>query len=130
MEVFLYGFIILIGTCTFLNIFNVIFSSRILRKKEFKTLKDLGMTKKQLNKMIRFEGWYYSILSLVIGIILGIIIFVIIYKIEYQLSHNLLYNMYISWQSILICVLFVFISIFSVNLLSKTIVTNKKFQKM
>ena len=36
MEVFLYGFIILIGTCTFLNIFNVIFSSRILRKKNLK----------------------------------------------------------------------------------------------
>ena len=129
MEVFLYGFIILIGTCTFLNIFNVIFSSRILRKKEFKTLKDLGMTKKQLNKMIRFEGWYYSILSLVIGTILGIIIFIIIYEVESQVVNKLLYNMYISWQSILICVLFVLISVFLASLISRVIETNKIFKK-
>ena len=130
MEVFLYGFIILIGTCTFLNIFNVIFSSRILRKKEFKTLKDLGMTKKQLSKMLRFEGWYYSILSLVIGGTLGIIIFIIIYEVESQVVNRLLYNMYISWQSILICVLFVIISVFLASLISKVIETNKIFKNV
>lgn len=124
MEVFLYSFVILIGVCTFLNIFNVIFSNINLRKKEFETLKALGMTKKQLNKMLRFEGWYFSILSLVIGIMLGIIIFIIVYKIEYKFANNLLYNMYISWQSIFICIVFVLISVFSANLISKAIVTN------
>ena len=119
MEVFLYSFVILIGVCTFLNIFNVIFSNINLRKKEFETLKALGMTKKQLNKMLRFEGWYYSILSLIIGIIIGIIIFTIIYIIEYRLNNNLLYNMYISWQSVLICIVFVIISIFLAIFISK-----------
>lgn len=119
MEVFLYSFLILIGICVFLNIFNVIFSNINLRKKEFESLKSLGMTKKQLNKMLRFEGWYYSILSLIIGIIIGIIIFTIIYIIEYRLNNNLLYNMYISWQSVLICIVFVIISIFLAIFISK-----------
>ena len=92
MEVFLYSFLILIGICVFLNIFNVIFSNINLRKKEFESLKSLGMTKKQLNKMLRFEGWYYSIISLVIGLSLGILIFVIIYKIEYEISNHYLYD--------------------------------------
>ena len=102
-----------------MNIFNVIFSNINLRKKEFESLKSLGMTKKQLNKMLRFEGWYYSILSLIIGIIIGIIIFTIIYIIEYRLNNNLLYNMYISWQSVLICIVFVVISIFLAIFISK-----------
>lgn len=119
MEIFLYSFMVLIGVCTFLNIFNIIFSGTILRKKEFETLKALGMTKKQLNRMLRFEGLYYSILSLLIGIILGIVIFVIIYKIEYQLNNNFLYNMYISWQSILICIICVLVNMLFISFIAK-----------
>lgn len=119
MEVFLYSFMILIGICTFLNIFNSIFSNIILRRKEFIELKTLGMTKKQFNKMLRFETLYYSIISLIIGIILGIIIFVIIYKIEYQLNNKFLYNLYISWQSILTCIICVLVSMLVINSISK-----------
>ncbi len=119
MEIFLYSFMILIGICTFLNIFNSIFSNIISRRKEFMALKTLGMTKKQFNKMLRFETLYYSIISLVIGIILGIIIFVIIYKIEYQLNNKFLYNLYISWQSILTCIICVLVSMLVINSISK-----------
>ena len=119
VEVFLYGFVILIGICTFLNIFNIIYANITSRKKDFAILKSLGMTKKQLNKMLRFEGWYYSIISLVIGLSLGILTFVIIYKIEYEISNHYLYDLYISWQSVLICVVFVISSIFLAILISK-----------
>ena len=121
MQIFLYSFMFLIGICTFLNIFNIIFSNMMLRKKELKTLKSIGMTKKQISKMLRFESFYYSIISLIIGIIIGIIIFIIIYNIEYKINNNFLYNMNISLKSILICILFTLTSIFTSSYFSKKV---------
>lgn len=121
MQIFLYSFMFLIGICTFLNIFNIIFSNMMLRKKEFKTLKSIGMTKKQISKMLRFESFYYSIISLIIGIIIGIIIFIIIYNIEYKINNNFLYNINISLKSILICILFTLTSIFTASYFSKKV---------
>ena len=112
MQVFLYSFIILIAICTFLNIFNIIYTNITSRKKDFAILKSLGMTKKQLNKMLYLEGLRYSGISLVIGITLGIIGFVIIYKVEYEINKHFLYDLSISWQSILACVIFVIVTIF------------------
>lgn len=112
MQVFLYSFITLIAICTFLNIFNIIYTNITSRKKDFAILKSLGMTKKQLNKMLYLEGLRYSGILLVIGITLGIIGFVIIYKVEYEINKHFLYDLSISWQSILACVIFVIVTIF------------------
>ena len=50
-----------------------------LRINEFKTLRAVGATKKQFNKMINYESILYSIKSLIIGIILGLILSHLIY---------------------------------------------------
>ena len=43
-----------------------------LRKREFATLKSIGMTKKEFNRMILLESIFYSLKSLFFGIALGI----------------------------------------------------------
>lgn len=122
LGIFLYSLIGLVGFISILNIFNIIYSSIQLRKKNFAILKSLGMTKKQLYKMLRFECLYYCVKSLIIGIVLGIALFVVIYSIEYKLNNYFLYNMYISWYSILFGILFTFVTVyFSMFISQRTI---------
>lgn len=73
VNIFLYGFIIVITLIGVTNIFNTITSTMELRKKEFAMLKSIGMTKKEFIRMINLETIMYSIKSLIFGIVLGIL---------------------------------------------------------
>lgn len=70
--IFVYGFIGVISLIGMTNIFNTISTNMQLRGKEFASLKSIGMTKKEFNRMIRLESLMYGIKSLIIGIPLGI----------------------------------------------------------
>lgn len=70
--IFIYGFIGAISLIGLTNIFNTISTNMQLRSKEFASLKSIGMTKKEFNRMIRLESLMYGIKSLLIGIPLGI----------------------------------------------------------
>lgn len=70
--IFVYGFIGVISLIGLTNIFNTISTNMQLRSKEFASLKSIGMTKKEFNRMIRLESLMYGIKSLIIGIPLGI----------------------------------------------------------
>lgn len=70
--IFVYGFIGVISLIGLTNIFNTISTNMQLRSKEFASLKSIGMTKKEFNRMIRLESLMYGIKSLLIGIPLGI----------------------------------------------------------
>lgn len=69
--IFVYGFIGVISLIGLTNIFNTISTNMQLRSKEFASLKSIGMTKKEFNRMIRLESLMYGIKSLIIGIPLG-----------------------------------------------------------
>lgn len=69
--IFIYGFIGVISLIGMTNIFNTISTNMQLRSKEFASLKSIGMTKKEFNRMIRLESLMYGIKSLIIGIPLG-----------------------------------------------------------
>lgn len=69
--IFIYGFIGVISLIGLTNIFNTISTNMQLRSKEFASLKSIGMTKKEFNRMIRLESLMYGIKSLLIGIPLG-----------------------------------------------------------
>lgn len=64
----------LITILTLINIVNVIFSDINSRKQYFAILTSIGMTKKQLLKMILEEYGKYCIVSLLVGIILSQVI--------------------------------------------------------
>ena len=74
IAIFLYGFVAVIALIGITSIFNTITTNMELRKREFATLKSVGMTTKEFNRMISLESFFYGTKSLLIGIPLGILL--------------------------------------------------------
>lgn len=55
-----------------LNFTNVIFTSIISRRQEFATIQSIGMTNKQLRKMLIFEGLYYALITFIVVLLVGL----------------------------------------------------------
>jgi len=109
INIFLYGFITVITLIGVTNIFNTITSNMELRQREFATLKSIGMTKKEFNRMINLETIFYSTKALLYGIILGLLGTFAIYK-AFDVKFNS--GMYIPVMPILISIIFVFILVY------------------
>jgi len=60
-----------LGSMGVLNFVNALSMSIIARKLEFATLESIGMTKKQVKKMLIYEGLWYAFLTLVFVFSLG-----------------------------------------------------------
>ena len=105
--IFVYGFIGVISLIGLTNIFNTISTNMQLRSKEFASLKSIGMTKKEFNRMIRLESLMYGIKSLIIGIPLGIAgVFAIFSAFS---NGNVPMSFVFPWKAILISIAAVFI---------------------
>ncbi|MDR2532293.1 MAG: ABC transporter permease [Oscillospiraceae bacterium] len=68
INVFVYGFVILISLITIANVFNTITTNINLRRREFAMLKSVGMTDGGLNKMIIYECMCYGVNALLFGL--------------------------------------------------------------
>mgnify|MGYP002622566824 CR=1 FL=1 len=79
IDIFLYGFLIVITLIGVTNIFNTITSNMELRSREFASLKSIGMTRHEFNRMVNLETLFYSIRALMIGIVLGILTTLLLY---------------------------------------------------
>ncbi len=87
-----YSFILVLTLIGVTSVFNTINSNMELRKSEFATLKSVGMTKKEFNRMINLESFFYSLKSLFYGLILGLIGSYVVFKIfefDYSFSYIL-----------------------------------------
>lgn len=105
--IFVYGFIGVISLIGLTNIFNTISTNMQLRSKEFASLKSIGMTKKEFNRMIRLESLMYGIKSLLIGIPLGVLgVFAIFSAFS---RGNVPMSFVFPWKAILISIAAVFI---------------------
>ncbi|MCI8620590.1 MAG: FtsX-like permease family protein [Clostridia bacterium] len=62
-----------------LNIFNIIFSSIKLREKELEILKSIGMSKRQIIKMLIIEGIFYGTIGIICGVSISIGISYLLY---------------------------------------------------
>lgn len=80
-EVFSYGFIILISLIAAANVFNIISTGVILRKREFAMLRSVGMSRRSLRKMLRAESFQYGFRALITGIPVSFAISVVIWEI-------------------------------------------------
>lgn len=78
MEFFVYCFITIVTIISIVNIFNTISTNLLLRKKEFSTMKAIGMTEKQLKKSVMLEGTLYGILAAIIGGIISALLLVLL----------------------------------------------------
>lgn len=107
--IFVYGFIGVISLIGLTNIFNTISTNMQLRSKEFASLKSIGMTKKEFNRMIRLESLMYGIKSLLIGIPLGILGVFAIFS-SFSIG-SVPMSFVFPWKAILISIAVVFVAV-------------------
>ena len=110
INVFSYGFIVLISLIAVANIFNTISTNVRLRRKEFAMLKSVGLTRRGFNKMMNYECLLYGLKSLIIGLPLAILAAFLIYLSAMQ---GVQVRFTLPYQAILISVICVFIVVFT-----------------
>lgn len=109
IQVFSYGFIVLISLIAAANVFNTISTNISLRRREFAMLKSVGMTKKGFMRMMNFECLLYGSRALLFGLPVSFIVTFLIY-----LSVNEGYEtgFCLPWGAVGIAVLSVFAVVF------------------
>ena len=73
-SIFAYTFILLMTLICVANIVNTISTSLALRKREFAMFKSVGMTERQFNCMITYEGVFYGLKAILYGLPNGIVV--------------------------------------------------------
>ncbi len=71
VEILIYGFVIVVALISCVNIINTLTTNILLRKREFASLKSIGLSQKGLRKMIVLEGLFYGIVGSIYGSIIG-----------------------------------------------------------
>ena len=99
INVFVYGFIVMISLIAIVNVINTISLNILLKKKEFGTLGTIGMSKEQLSKMVILEGMLHGIIASIIGGILSLVLVLIASKI---INFGLEFSNEIYWQPFVI----------------------------
>lgn len=111
----------IIGIIGLLNFINSMLTSIISRRREFAMLQSIGMTNKQLNRMLVLEGVFYALAAIVNSVIFGSLLSLIIVR---PLGSNLWFFNYkfvmmpifiLSPILILVSVIVPFVSFISVN---------------
>ena len=109
IQVFAYGFIILISLIAAANVFNTISTNIALRRREFAMLKSVGMTAKGFNRMMNFECILYGTRALLFGLPVSV---GISYLIHLAVSEGYQKDFTLPWVAIGIAVLSVFLVVF------------------
>jgi putative ABC transport system permease protein len=115
INVFSYGFIILISLIAAANVFNTISTNINLRRREFAMLRSVGMTKKGFARMMDYECLLYGIKSLIWGLPASAAVTYLIYK---SIREGFTASFYIPWLSVIIAVFSVFAVVFAAMMYS------------
>lgn len=73
-------FAVIFGVLGLLNLLNTIIAGVIARQREFAVMQGIGMTKKQLRKLVVYEGTGFTILSAITGIFVSMVISLTVIK--------------------------------------------------
>lgn len=65
---------IIFGIAGVLNLINMVITTILTRRHEFATMQSIGMTNRQLTKMMIFEGTYYAAGACLFGLVLAVIL--------------------------------------------------------
>ena len=109
IDVFSYGFIILISLIAVANVFNTISTNVMLRRREFAIYKSVGLSEKGFRKMTNYECIIYGIRGLAWGIALGILVAFAVFRVTNEAYET---SFFIPLQSIIIAVGSVFAVVF------------------
>lgn len=85
MSVFMYGFLAVIALIAFFNIINCIAMSVSARMREYGAMRAIGMSARQLIRMVTGETFVYTVLGTVVGCAVGL-------PINWLLFHSLVTN--------------------------------------
>lgn len=113
INVFSYGFIILISLIAMTNVFNTISTSIMLRRREFAMLRSVGLTTGGFDKMMNYECIIYGAKGLLWGLPAAFLLTYALYRIT-QNSFDT--NFYVPAHSIVIAVGSVFAVVFATML--------------
>lgn len=110
IQVFSYGFIVLISLVAATNVFNTITTNINLRRREFAMLKSVGMTQKGFHRMMNYECLLYGTRALLFGLPVSAGVTWLIYRAVaggYETTWRL------PWGAVGIAVLSVFLVVFA-----------------
>ena len=116
VDVFSYGFIALISLIAAANVFNTISTAFLLRRREFAVLSSVGMTPKEMNRMLGFECLLYGGKALLYGIPVSLLVTWEIYRV---VQSSIDTSFYVPAPSIVIAVFSVFAVVFATMLYAR-----------
>lgn len=106
-KVLAYGFIVLISLIAAANVFNTISTNISLRRREFATLKSVGLTSKGMRKMMTFESILYGVKSLMFSLPVSLGMTYLVYLVASDSGYNMAF--YVPWAKFIIAILSVFV---------------------
>ena len=109
INVFAYGFIILISLIAVANVFNTISTNILLRRREFAMLRSIGLGNKGFRQMMNYECIIYGLKGLVWGLPAAVGMTWVIWRVTNAAFDR---SFYIPWSSIVIAVGSVFLVVF------------------
>ena len=116
IKILLYGFIVLVTLTGVTSVFNTIYTSIHLRRKEFAILRSVGLTNKGLSKMMFFESLFFGIKSLLYALPVSFI-FILLIASSIGISFNF-GTLLIPWKAILISIVGVFLIVLIITFYS------------
>ncbi len=115
IQVFAYGFIVLISLIAAANVFNTISTNIALRRREFAMLKSVGMPAKGFTRMMNFECMLYGTRALLLGLPVSA---GISYLIHLAISEGYEKAFRLPWAAMAIAALSVFLVVFATMMYS------------
>lgn len=115
INVFSYGFVVLISLIAAANVFNTVSTNISLRRREFAMLKSVGMSNKEMSRMMNFECVLYGSRALLYGLPISAVITWFIYRV---MSNGFSVGYYLPWGAIMIAVFSVFLVVFATMMYS------------
>ena len=117
VDIFAYGFIILISLIASANVFNTISTTFLLRRREFAVLSSVGMTPGEMNRMLSYECLLYGVRALLYGLPVSVLVTWAIYRVA---AGSLDTSFVIPVSSIVIVIISVFLVVFSSMLYARS----------
>lgn len=106
--IFLYSFVIMLGVIGMINVISTMSTSITMRAREFAVLQSIGMTKRELEKMLNAESFLCAGKALLYGFPIGMVLLMILNLTILQIMPI---GITIPWKAIVIIFLAVFILI-------------------
>ena len=110
INVFSYGFIILISLISVANVFNTISTNVGLRRRDFGMLRSAGFREKDLLRMMNYECLTYGCKALVWGVPISLVLSFLIQSIDRGIANT---EFVPPWTALLIAALCVFVVVFT-----------------